>query len=484
MKAYDADRLIQIAIALTAEKDFDALLDRIIAEAMDITECDGGTVYTLEDDDMLYYHNVITRSKGFQMSKSRGEIPFPPIPLGRTHVCACAALDNQKINIPDIYESVEYDFTGAQRFDAQNDYRSGSMLVIPMEDERGRVIGVLQLLNALDEEGEIIPFDESCERIISALASLAAVSLNNRRLSKEILDILHSFVRVMVSAIDTRSPYNANHTKSMVRYGAAFLDYLNETEDPNRIPEEERDAFLMSVWLHDLGKLVIPLEVMDKPTRLGSAEREVFDRIEIAVLRERIYGLEHPSEAAESAQRVQKLTGARELIREINGAGFLQDDKLAKVMELEHLTMIGESGEWEPLLTPENMTALSIRKGTLTDEERHKIEEHVEYTEKMLTEMDFDGDYKMVPVWASGHHEFLNGTGYPHHLSAPQLPKETRILTILDIYDALTAEDRPYKPPMPAEKAFGILESMASEGKLDGELLQLFKRSGAWKKES
>lgn len=481
MKGYSADRLIRIAIALSTEKRIDALLDLILNEAMDITACDGGTVYIL-DGGLLHFNHVVTLSKNVRLVAREGEDALPPVPLTRTHVCACAALDHRKINIPDVYESEEYDFSGAQRYDAMNGYRTRSMLVIPMEDERGGCIGVLQLINATDGAGRVVPFDAEYETVISALASLAAVSLNNSRLSKAVSDILHSFVAVMVDAIDARTPYNANHTRSMVRYAERFLRWLDETDDPLRFGEEERDPFLMSVWLHDIGKLVVPLEIMDKPTRLGGRARDVRARLEVARLMERIRALECPGEAEDAQKRQAALDEADALIERADAAGFLTDDMLAAVQALGREECLAADGSRVPLLTPEELEALSVRKGTLTGGERAEMERHVVYTARFLANMRFQSDYAQVPAWASAHHELLDGSGYPEHLTAEALPKQVRLLTILDVYDALTAEDRPYKPPMPPEKAFSILESMRDEGKLDGDILALFKESGAWKK--
>ena len=474
---YSIERFLDLALAFTTERQLDVLFDMILTESMDLTHCDGGTVY-VKSDDCLEFESLYTRSKGVHMSKLDGDVSLPPVQLNRSSVCACAAIDKKLINLPDIYDSKEYDFTGAKKYDSLNDYRTRSMLVVPMIDDHENVIGVLQLINATGSDGEVIPFAREFERMISAMTSLASVSLHNRMLAKEVLDILHSFVRVMIDAVDTRSPYNANHTKSMVSYGEKFLKYVAEKE-PELFPEDEWDPLLMSIWLHDLGKLVIPLEVMDKESRLGDKLPEVMHRIEVAILCEKIRGLSGESGADEA---IAELTDARDFILDINKAGFLPDEKLEKVQAISKLQCLTSEGDRVPLLTEDEVVSLSVRKGTLTAEERHIIETHVEYTESMLSEMIFKGLYEHVPEWASGHHEFINGTGYPHHKKGDELPMETRLITILDIYDALTAEDRPYKPPMPTEKAFSILREMEGEGKLDKKLLDMFYESEAWKK--
>ena len=485
-EGFNLDRMIKIALDLSAEKDFDNLMQKILLEAMDICRCDAGTVYVLQDN-FLHFHTVYTRSLGIPMADQSRNADLPPVPLGRKNVCACAALDNKKINIADVYESKEYDFSGAQKYDAITHYRTGSMLVIPMDDEKDEIIGVLQLINALDESGNIIPFDPAYEQVISALASLAAVSLNNHQLAQEVNDMLHSFVEVMVDAIDARSAYNANHTRSMVRYADRFVEWLRNKDDKDidwEFTDDSKDAFLMSIWLHDIGKLIVPLEVLDKPDRLGSLKGGIKSRVEIACLKERIASLEKPESAEGCSARIDELKKAWESIESANSAGFLPDDKIEQLKEYAKLTCKTADDEEIPLLDEKELEAITVRKGTLTDSERKQVQSHVVYTARMLEKMNFKGIYKDVPFWSGSHHEFLNGKGYPNHIGADKLPNESRLLTIIDVYDALTAEDRPYKPPMPPEKAFGILESMRDDGQIDGHLLELFRESGAWKKES
>ena len=286
----------------------------------------------------------------------------------------------------------------------------------------------------------------------------------------------------MVEAIDTRSSYNANHTKSMVGYARKFLDYIGENHDNRKLSDEEADSFLMSVWLHDIGKLVIPLEVMDKATRLGDKKETVKTRVTVACLMEEIEGLKNPSRKEETDARANELKEAFKLIEECDTKGFLPDDTIEALKKAATLKCLDEEGVEKDLLTEEELTAITVRKGTLTDEERSIMQSHVVYTGRMLGKMNFEGIYANVPGWAASHHELLDGSGYPNHVKDNEIPNEVRFLTIIDVYDALTAEDRPYKPPMPAEKAFGILDSMADEGKIDKHILQLFKESKAWEK--
>ena len=475
-----ADKLLEIGIALSGEKNPNRLLRTILNAAMDITNCDGGTLYTVEGE-ALEFKIMVTESMGVDKSWEDGTINLPPVPLRPENVCARSALDKSLIIVPDVYNDERFDFSGPQRYDKMTGYRTMSMMVVPMQDDYGDVIGVLQLINALDSDNEIVPFDEGYRPVILSLASQAAIRLTNMNYSEEIIETLDSFVRVMSTAIDARSPYNANHTRNMVKYGERFLNYLASIGYAWQPDEQERRQFLMSVWLHDVGKLVIPLEVMDKQDRLGSARSEVENRFRTIGLLDRIACLEGKIEDYD--RRAAMLAEAQALIGRANTAGFLPDDMLAAIDAIAGYTYVDEHGETKPWLTAEEHVALSVRKGTLTGSEREIIESHVGMTGKMLSEMNFSRSYKKVPEWAAAHHEFLNGKGYPMHRQGDEIPKEVRLLTILDIFDALTARDRPYKPALPMDRALGILDEMVKDGQLDEMLVSLFRQSEVWQEE-
>ncbi|MBR5816829.1 MAG: HD domain-containing protein, partial [Anaerotignum sp.] len=355
-----------------------------------------------------------------------------------------------------------------------------SMLVVPMEDEHGDVIGVLQLINAKDQEGNTIPFRKAYEKVIASLASQTAICLTNMKQSREIMELLDSFVRVMSTAIDARTPYNANHTKNMVRYGEKFLQYLREIGHDWQMDKQQEKEFLMSVWLHDIGKLVIPLGVMDKETRLGNRLTQVEHRFEkIALLQELAFAKGEITAETWQAEK-ERLAENREAILFANKAGFLPDETMEKVKEIAVRTFVDTDGAEKTFLTEEELTCMLIRKGTLSDEERKIMQSHVTMTEKFLNEVHFPKRFSNVTRWASSHHELLNGKGYPRQLSQDEIEKEVRLLSILDVFDALTARDRPYKPPMPTEKALFVLKDMVKFGELDGEMLQLFENSRAW----
>ncbi|MEF9866037.1 MAG: HD domain-containing phosphohydrolase [Oscillospiraceae bacterium] len=475
----DIAYLLDIGIALSREKDKDKLFELILISAMDLTNCDGGTLYR-NTGSALAFKLMFTRSNGTAKGGRFGEITLPPVPLTHFNVCSCAALDSKLINVANVYESELYDFSGPRNYDAITGYKTESMLVVPMEDDCGKCIGVLQLINAMDANGNTVPFAPEYERIILSLASQTAICQTNVNYADEVREMLNSFVRVMSTAIDARTPYNANHTRNMVIYGQRFLDWLKESNQKWQFTQDDRQQFIMSIWLHDVGKLTIPLSVMDKESRLGPAIERVMARLRTISLLDEIEFLKGNISKEEYERKTTACEEAKMLIADANKAGYLPDASLNKITELAKNKYKDENGEEHTWLTDDELTAMLVQKGTLTGAEREIMESHVVMTRKMLDEIHFPKNYLKVAKWAVLHHELVNGTGYPNHLNGQEIPKEVRLLTILDIFDALTARDRPYKPPMPVEKALVILDSMVDEGKLDGEIVALFKESHAW----
>jgi HD-GYP domain-containing protein (c-di-GMP phosphodiesterase class II) len=483
MTSRSVQKLLEICIALSGERDRESLLSQILDAAMDIANSDGGTLYLLEDDG-LHFCRMVTKSMGVRQGGHDGEITLPPVPLRPSHVCARAVIENRKIVVPDVHTDDRFDFSGARKYDEMTGYHTRSMLVVPLCNDKGRLIGVLQLINALDASGEPTDFDPACIELIEALSSQAASSITTMLYSEDIEQLLDSLVGALSTAIDQRTPYNANHTRNMARYAGRFLDWLDETDNDWKFDPTRRRAFLMSVWLHDVGKLVVPLSVMNKEDRLGAEISEVEHRFEVISLLDKIALLEGRSTQEEYASRREHFTAALELIRRVNKAGFLPDAELAEIEALAAETYADSSGELRPLLTPEELVSLSVRKGTLTAEERSVMENHVVMTAKILGQVTFPKEFSAVPGWAAAHHELLNGNGYPNHITAEAIPPEVRLLTVLDVFDALTARDRPYKPGMPVEKAFTILHSMVEEGNIDGNILSLFEKSNAWEEKT
>ncbi|SKA70014.1 PAS domain S-box-containing protein [Eubacterium uniforme] len=313
------------------------------------------------------------------------------------------------------------------------------------------------------------------------LTALVSMNEKNARLNRALSESLDRFIQVMIGAIEARTPYNANHTRSMVMYAKKYLDWLEANGD--RRVRSIRKPFIASVWLHDIGKLVIPKSIMDKARRLGSHEKDVMHRIELAIMCERLRMANDPSTKRSANRRIKQLEDAGEIIMAANIVGYLNDEMSAKIEKISKMNVLTPTGEKVKLLDKYEKDSLLIRRGTLTDEERMVIQSHVIHTKEMLDQMDFSEVYGEVSTWASNHHEFLDGSGYPQGLKGDQISWECRLLTIIDIYDSITADDRPYKPAMPPERAFDVLRSMCREGKLDLEVTESFYESMAWDRE-
>ncbi len=275
---------------------------------------------------------------------------------------------------------------------------------------------MLQLINALDEDGNVIPFRTEYEQILSALGSQAAICLTNRQYAQQIQKMLDSFVRVMTTAVDERSPYTANHTNNMTLYAKRFINWLNRQQLGWSFNEKEEYIFLMSVRLHDIGKLITPAEIMDKKDRLGENYQRVMDRLDRIRLLTKIERLQGIIGEDGEKQLLEDAVQARELIDKVNEAGFLTDTLRDQVMELTARTYEEEDGTVQPWITKEERQQLLIKRGTLTEQERQIMQDHVEMTRRMLEQMEFGEEYKEVVTYAIQHHERLNGSGYPRGL--------------------------------------------------------------------
>jgi len=467
----DFKDILTVGIQLTVEKDDNKLLNTIVEKGMQITNCDASTLYLYEDD-MLKFRIMRTLSQNVCRGKDGEEITdIPPVPFKEENVCAYTAIHRKVVNIEDVYNSDEFDFSGPKRYDAMTGFRTQSMLVIPVENNTGELIGVLQMMNAQDEDGNVIPFDPQYEIIIRSLGSLAAIELANIQYVQEIKEQLHSFVEAMATAIDERTPYNGSHTRKVAEYATVLATKINEKhqlgETEEFFDDDRMERLQLAALLHDIGKMIIPRSVMNRATRLDGDMAALEDRIALLKCYYEIDYLKQKITEQEYTEKETLLDGIIEFVHRIDNAGFLQQEDFERIQELASIYYEKENGEKVYYITERERVCLSVRKGTLTDEDRKIMESHVTMTAKILSKVHFNKNYLDVPRWAAEHHEYLNGSGYPNHISGDQLDVETRILAIADIYDALTASDRPYKPPMPKAKACAILHSMVDEGKLE-----------------
>jgi len=472
-------KVLDIGALLNNEKDNDKLLTKIVEAAMDITKADGGTLYLLEDE-QLEFKVLINKSKGTKQVRKELPIGIPAVKLSDKNVCATAGKQKQLINVEDCYSDSRYDFSGVQKYDSLNDYHTKSVLVAPLIDDKDDLIGVLQLINAKDNVGNTVSFSKSHESIISTMTNQAAMVIVRSLYSDKINDLLYGFVKVMSVGIDERTPYNANHTKNMIKFADWFFDYEEKENGQYKVDSIKRREILMSIWLHDTGKILTPLYIMNKDDRLGNLLPEVKTRFErrdlllrLALANNKINQEQYQSLEEERASDYQTIIA-------INSTGFLNDELASKLDTIANKTYEELDGSVTPVLTKQEYYQLTIKKGTLTSEEREVMQNHVVMTQKLLAQLNFPKNYENIAIYAGNHHEFLNGSGYPNHLTEKDLPWPCRLITVLDIFEALVAKDRPYKKPMPTEKALSILHEMADEGKLDNSIIAEFEKAKPW----
>src|SRR3954469_2365623 len=498
--------LLRLGVALSAETDTNRLLETILLEAKDLTRADGGTLYIRQDEDNLHFAIMRTDSLGIAIGGTTGRpTTLPPIPLrdpdsgapNHRHIASYAALRKQSINIPNAYDTTRFDFSGTKAFDARNGYRSVSFLTIPMVDANGRVAGVLQLINSRDPKtNEVVPFDEFDQQTVEVLASQAGVSLQNKLLRDAQRDLLESFIKMIASAIDAKSDYTGGHCErvpliaEMLARGGG--DAKTGPFAEFSLSELEWYELHIAAWLHDCGKVVTPVHVMDKSKKLET----IHDRIEAVRARfevmmrdarlaayEREKAGEDPKTVASALE--QELAGLRDdlaFLEKTNfGGEFLPREGQERIKRIAQRTL-EVSGQRVPLLSAEEVQNLSISRGTLTEKERLVINAHMVHTVNILNALPFPPQLSRVPEYATGHHEKMDGTGYPRGLYAGDMSIPARIMAVADIYEALTAMDRPYKQPKKLSEVMFIMGKMKEQQHLDPDVFDLFITSGIYRK--
>jgi HD-GYP domain-containing protein (c-di-GMP phosphodiesterase class II) len=490
-------KLTQIGRALSAERNIERLFEMIVEEAREFTGADGGTLYIMSDDETaLQFAIVQTETLHVRMGGTGGKITWKPVQLlnseglpNHGNVSAHVALTGDTVNIPDVYDAEGFDFQGTRNFDAQTGYRSKSMLVVPMKNHENDIIGVLQLLNARDEErNEVVSFSPKCQEMTESLASQAAVALSNNRLIHDLEALMESFIRAIATAIDEKSPYTGGHVRRVADLTMAIARKINDATDGPyadvRFSDDQMKELQTAAWLHDVGKVTTPEYVVDKATKLET----IFDRIELLRLRFELCGLqaklrksskEAIPELAQTEQNDEMENTLREEFHFLsdanNGSERMSDEMMGKVRAIAARTW-ELNGEKEPLLSPEEVENLNIRQGTLSARERAIIQNHATMTYKILSQLPFPKKLRHVPDYAAAHHETPNGKGYPRGLSAAQISLQSRILALADVFEALTAKDRPYKKGKTLSEAMHTLTMMVKDGHIDPDLFALFQK--------
>jgi len=554
-------RMNEIGVALTSEKDLDTLVEMIMLEAKALTRADGGTIYLKVEEpgapvlvegkridrrtggdrrlgdrrrldgcpppgvaerrsgtdrrqerdrrrprSRLRFAIVRNDTLGIAMGGTSGQaITLPPLQLhdpatgepNRKNVASYAALTGTTVNIDDAYNAEGFDFSGTRRFDEMSAYRSISFLTVPLKDRKGEVIGVLQLINARQEDGTVVPFDPDLQRDVEALASQAAVSLDNGLLLEAQRRLFEALMKVMANAIDRKSPYTGGHCTRVPALTQMLAEAAcRSTEGPLRtfdLDAEQRFALHVAGWLHDIGKVTTPEYVMDKATKLET----IHDRI--VEIETRFAAAKRDAEVAcltacqePGADRAALEAGLRDTFAGLDddlaflqlaniGSEFMAPEKKDRVTRIAGRTWRDAGGRTTPMLSEEEVYNLCIERGTLTAEERKVITDHMEITIEMLDQLPFPRSLHRVPEFAGLHHEKMDGTGYPRGLTREQMSVPARIMAIADIFEALTAADRPYKQPKTLSESIRIMGFMKKDGHIDPDLFDLFLESGVYR---
>jgi HD-GYP domain-containing protein (c-di-GMP phosphodiesterase class II) len=493
--------LIDIGISLSVERDTTRLLERILTSAQTLTQADGGTIYSVTADKSLKFETLINNSLNMYMGGSSGvPIPFPSIPIykeGQVNqhaIVAIAAAEGEMIHIPDAYACQQYDLSAARSMDQRTGYHTQSVLTIPMKNHEGELNGVLQLINAT-VDGKVSAFSTQQMEWVRSLASLAAVALTNKQLIENMEELFQGIARLIAKAIDEKSPYTGGHCK---RVPELTMMLANATHQHNSGPladfvltDADRHELSVAGWLHDCGKIATPEYVMDKASKLQT----IFDRIELVDAKIEIakrdfelslagplYLASHQQDQAQIAllqqqlaQGLAALDAQREFLRKANiGGEFMDKGDQQQVADCGRQQQICIAGQLQNLLSDNEIYNLSIARGTLTPEERQIINRHMNITVDMLESLPFPKHLQRVPEFACGHHEKMDGTGYPKGLTKDQMSIPARMMAIADIFEALTASDRPYKDGKPLSECLNIMGRMKENQHLDPDLFDIF----------
>ena len=508
------DQLNAIGAALSKERNTDALLEGILIAAKNITHADGGTLYRMtEDGSALRFEIMRTNSLDIFLGGTTGRpIEFPLLQLvnadgsfNDSMVATYAAIHDRTVNIADAYAEEGFDFSGTRAFDQRTGYRSQSFLTVPMKNHDGEVIGVLQLINAQEPDlGRVVTFSEADQRLVESLASQAAIALSNRQLIIQLEELFESFIHLINMAIDDKSPYTGGHCNRVPELTMMLADAVDATDDGPlasfKMTERDRYELKIAGLLHDCGKISTPVHVVDKATKLQT----LFDRIalvdtrfevlrrdaEIAALKRQLAlrpcvdPVAEARAAAVCTTEQAALDGERDFVRKLNrGTEYFNEGTLARLQSLsEQRRWSGPEGRDLPFFTDDEMENLSIRRGTLTAKERDIINYHIVATNRMLEQVPWPKHLRNVPEFAGGHHERMDGRGYPKGLMRHEMSLQARMLGIADIFEALTAVDRPYKPGMKVSKALEIMVRFKKNGHIDPDLFDVFMNQAVYRR--
>ncbi|HQQ68114.1 MAG TPA: HD domain-containing phosphohydrolase, partial [Candidatus Cloacimonadota bacterium] len=498
------DQLTMIGKSLSCETDLDKIFDLILDEGIAFTKADAATIYMVTDEaSALEFEIVYNATMKMREGGSHGPVGWPVIKLFNedgspklSHIVTSVYHSKNTLTFDDVYETKDYDITGTLKTDRTYGYRCKSMITIPLMNHEEEVLGVMQFINAMDDEGNIISFSEEHKIMLHSLASQAAIALSNRKLIEDLEGLLMQFIRSIAVAIERKSKYSSDHIMRVAMLTEMLADKINAATEGHfadiRFNPNELKEISMAGWMHDVGKIITPEFVMDKSRKLErimdgiTLVQERFARLKL-LFRHLMHKLSSPDLTAFIQEHINPdldvdgilvyLDEAQSFVEKLNvGGEFVPDEDIARMEALAAIDFEYD-GQRYFLLDELDKKNLSIRRGTLNSEELDVMRAHASITWEMLSELSFPKKYKNVAFYASTHHETLNGKGYPKGLDAPRLPLQSRMIAMVDIFEALTAADRPYKTPKPLSEALMIMANMAKAGHLDPDLLNLFMDS-------
>lgn len=499
------ERIYKISYALATTKNISTLLEVILQEAIDFSNCDGGTIYSFDEKSKtLKFEILINRSlKSHFGGTSGNKVNFPEINLinkdgseNSANVASFCAINKKLVNIPDAYHAPGFDFSGTKKFDEFNKYHSQSFLTVPLIDHEGELVGVMQLINKIDENKVTVPFNDLDEMVVNALSSQSAVAIARMQLIEAQRMLFLSFIKLINDAIDEKSPYTGGHCKRVPEITMLIVDAVAKSEKEQfknfTLSPKEREEVEIAALLHDCGKITTPVHVVDKGTKLeGINNRIELVQAKFSLLLEQRYSL-----MLEKKLSLRQLTNAnaeeqleRDYLQANNqikddlafleksntGSEKMANEDSERVKKIRsQYQIINLKGVVEQILTEDEVENLCIAYGTLTEKERGIINYHITSTIKMLEALPWPKHLKNVPEFAGGHHERMDGKGYPRGIKAGEMSIPARIMCVADVFEALTANDRPYKKAMPLSKALEIMSSMSKNGHLDPDIYEVF----------
>ena len=509
----EREQLNVIGIALSSQRDVRELLNLILAKAREITRADAGSLYLIDDEVEGERHLRF-------MLTQNDSLVFPfkefTLPLAEDSMAGYSALHGKVVNFADAYHippGMPFHFN--DHYDRESGYRTKSLLTLPMRNAKGEVLGVLQLINAksdpaarLRNEADVAqhaqPFHERSVWLALSLASQAAVAYENRKLYNDIQTLFEGFVKAAVTAIEQRDPTTSGHSLRVAAYTQGLAEVVDQVStgpfSGSHFDYEQMKEIRYAALLHDFGKVGVREEVLVKAKKLYPLQMELvkqrFDyirkEVEVGMVRRKLQmflerdrgdALSEIARLSEDfEQRLERIRDYLQFILETNEPTLLEHGQFRKLNEIAHQFFVDSKGSELPYINADELRLLSIPKGSLDASERQQIESHVVHTFNFLSQIPWTKELRGVPEIARAHHEKLNGLGYPYKLHGDQIPLPTKMMTICDIFDALTASDRPYKRAVPAERALSILDECVRANEIDSELYRLFRESKVYER--